>query len=32
VSTRWQDSMAELLDQRVPDEGPPALDEVFRLD
>ena len=31
-STRWQDSMAELLDQRVPDAGPPALDEVFRLD
>ena len=32
VSTRWQDAMAELLDQRVPDQGPPALDEVFRLD
>ena len=32
VSTRWQDSMAELLDQRVPEAGPPALDEVFRLD
>jgi L-rhamnose mutarotase len=32
VSTRWQDEMAELLDQRVPDQGPPALDEVFRLD
>jgi hypothetical protein len=24
--------MAELLDQRVPDGGPPALEEVFRLD
>jgi L-rhamnose mutarotase len=32
VSTRWQDAMAELLDQRVPDGGPPALEEVFRLD
>jgi L-rhamnose mutarotase len=32
ISTRWQDAMAELLDQRVPDQGPPALDEVFRLD
>jgi L-rhamnose mutarotase len=32
VSTRWQDAMAELLEQRVPDGGPPALEEVFRLD
>ena len=32
VSARWQDAMAELLDQRVPDEGPSGLDEVFRLD
>jgi len=32
ISTRWQDAMAELLDQRVPDGGPPALEEVFRLD
>ena len=32
VSTRWQDAMAELLDERVPDEGPPGLAEVFRLD
>ena len=32
VSTRWQDAMAELLDERVPDEGPPPLEEVFRLD
>ena len=32
VSARWQDAMAELLEERVPDEGPPALDQVFRLD
>jgi L-rhamnose mutarotase len=32
VSRRWQDSMAELLEARVPDRGPPALEEVFRLD
>jgi L-rhamnose mutarotase len=32
VSARWQDAMAELLEQRVPDEGPPALDEIFRLE
>jgi L-rhamnose mutarotase len=32
VSARWQDAMAELLEERVPDEGPPALEEVFRLD
>ena len=32
VSTRWQDAMAELLIERVPDGGPPALEEVFRLD
>jgi L-rhamnose mutarotase len=32
VSTRWQDAMAELLMERVPDEGPPALEEIFRLD
>jgi L-rhamnose mutarotase len=32
VSTRWQNAMAALLDQRVPDGGPPALEEVFRLD
>ena len=31
VSARWQDAMAELLDERVPDEGPPPLEEVFRL-
>jgi L-rhamnose mutarotase len=32
VSTRWQDAMADLLDERVPDAGPPALVEIFRLD
>ena len=32
VSTRWQDAMAELLEKRVPDGGPPALEEIFRLD
>ena len=32
VSTRWQDSMAKLLEQRVPAGGPPALEEIFRLD
>jgi L-rhamnose mutarotase len=32
VVSRWQDAMAELLEERVPDEGPPALEEVFRLD
>jgi L-rhamnose mutarotase len=32
VSARWQDAMAELLDERVPDGGPPPLDEIFRLD
>ena len=32
VSARWQDAMADLLDERVPDEGPSPLEEVFRLD
>jgi L-rhamnose mutarotase len=32
VNARWQDAMAELLDERVPDAGPEALEEVFRLD
>ena len=32
VSTRWQDAMAELLQQRVPDGGAPVLEEIFRLD
>lgn len=32
VNTRWQDAMAELLEERVPDAGPPPLEEIFRLD
>ena len=32
VSSRWQDAMADLLEERVPDQGPPPLAEVFRLD
>jgi L-rhamnose mutarotase len=32
VSARWQDAMAGLLEERVPDAGPPSLAEVFRLD
>jgi len=32
VCTRWQDSMAGLLEERVPDAGPPPLEEIFRLD
>ena len=32
VNARWQDAMAELLEERVPDEGPPPLAEIFRLD
>jgi L-rhamnose mutarotase len=32
VSARWQDAMADLLEERVPDQGPPPLEEVFRLD
>jgi L-rhamnose mutarotase len=32
VSARWQDHMAELLEERVPDAGPPPLEEIFRLD
>jgi L-rhamnose mutarotase len=31
VSQRWQDAMADLLEERVPDAGPPALEEIFRL-
>jgi len=31
VCTRWQDAMAELLEQRVDEGGPPALQEIFRL-
>lgn len=32
VNARWQDAMAELLEARVPDAGPQALVEIFRLD
>jgi L-rhamnose mutarotase len=32
VCTRWQDAMADLLEERVPDAGPPPLEEIFRLD
>jgi L-rhamnose mutarotase len=32
VSARWQDAMAALLEERVPDGGPPPLEEIFRLD
>jgi L-rhamnose mutarotase len=32
VSGRWQDAMAELLVDRVPDGGPPPLEEIFRLE
>ena len=32
VSAWWQDAMAELLEERVPDGGPPPLEEVFRLE
>ena len=32
VSARWQDAMAALLEERVPDAGPPSLEEIFRLD
>jgi L-rhamnose mutarotase len=32
VSRRWQDHMAGLLEERVPDAGPPPLEQIFRLD
>ena len=32
VSRRWQDHMADFLEERVPDAGPPSLEEIFRLD
>ena len=32
VNARWQDTMAQLLEERVPDAGPPTLEEIFRLD
>jgi L-rhamnose mutarotase len=32
VNARWQDTMAGLLEERVPDAGPPTLEQIFRLD
>lgn len=32
VNARWQDAMAVYLDDRVADDGPALLPEVFRLD
>lgn len=32
INTKWQDAMADLLESRVPDEGPTTLREIFRLD
>jgi L-rhamnose mutarotase len=32
VNARWQDTMAKLLEERVPDTGPPTLGEIFRLE
>jgi L-rhamnose mutarotase len=32
VSTRWQDAMAELLEERVADAGPRPLEPIFRLE
>jgi L-rhamnose mutarotase len=32
VNARWQDAMAGLLEERVPDAGPAGLEEIFRLD
>ncbi len=32
VNGRWQDTMAQLLEERVPDAGPPTLEEIFRLE
>lgn len=32
VSARWQDAMAGLLEERVPDGGPEPLEQIFRLD
>ncbi len=32
INARWQDAMKELLEQRVADEGPALLPEIFRLD
>jgi L-rhamnose mutarotase len=32
VNGRWQDTMAKLLEERVPDAGPRTLAEIFRHD
>ena len=32
VNLRWQDTMSELLEQRVANDGPSLLPEIFRLD
>jgi L-rhamnose mutarotase len=32
VCTRWQNAMAGLLEERVPDGGPSPLEAIFRLD
>lgn len=32
VNARWQDTMAALLEERVPDAGPATLEQIFRLD
>jgi L-rhamnose mutarotase len=32
VNARWQDAMAGLLEERVPDAGPSTLEAIFRLD
>jgi L-rhamnose mutarotase len=32
VNSRWQDLMAELLEERVADAGPQPLEPIFRLD
>jgi L-rhamnose mutarotase len=31
VNARWQDAMADFLEQRVQDHGPAPLEEIFRL-
>jgi L-rhamnose mutarotase len=31
VNTRWQDAMADFLEERVQDHGPAPLQEIFRL-
>jgi L-rhamnose mutarotase len=32
VCARWQDAMAGFLQERVADQGPPPLEQIFRLD